>query len=67
MIYYSDGARGTALDNILRLREIVASVPGDALSFGDAQDIGHYLGVLADAIRNEQRGIEIERIKRRHR
>lgn len=65
MIYFTDEARNTALENIRRLRAIIAGIPGDHLSFGDAQEIGHYLGVLCGAIENEQREIRLREIRDR--
>lgn len=67
MIYYTDEARKNAIENIQRLIPIVASVPGDKLSFGDSQNINYYLKVLRDAIEAEQYNINRERRKRERR
>jgi len=67
MIYYTDEARKNAIENIQRLIPIVATIPGDKLSFGDSQNINYYLKVLRDAIEAEQYNINRERRKRKRR
>lgn len=67
MIYYTDEARKNAIENIQRLIPIVATIPGDKLSFGDSQNINYYLKVLRDAIEAEQYNINRERRKRERR
>lgn len=67
MIYYTDEARKNAIENIKILIPIVATIPGDKLSFGDSQNINYYLKVLRDAIEAEQYNINRERRKRERR
>lgn len=67
MIYYTDEARKTAIENIQRLTPIVATIPGNVLSLGDSQNINYYLKVLRDAIEAEQYNINKERRRRKRR
>ena len=67
MIYYTDEARKTAIENIKKLMPIVANIPGDVLSFTTASDINYYLSSFAEAIITEQYNIDRERRKRKRR
>ena len=67
MIYYTDEARKTAIENIQKLVPIVATIPGNVLSLGDSQNINYYLKVLRDAIEAEQYNINKERRRRKRR
>lgn len=58
MIYCSKEARDCALENLQNLRGILARVPGDVISLDTIGDVNHYLSVLSDAIRGEQREVE---------
>lgn len=66
MIYYTEQARATALNNIQRLRVRLAELPGDVLGYSDTSDIIHYLGVLTDAILSEQRQENLDAIRKRY-
>ena len=67
MIYYSDEARKTAIDNISRLIPLVATISSDTLSFTDAADINYYLSSFKEAIISEQYKIDRERRKAQRR
>ena len=64
MIYYSDKARETAKENISRLVQLVASVPGNVLSYNEASDINYYLLVLKNEIEREQNKVNRDRRER---
>ena len=66
MIYYSDKARETAKENISRLVQLVAGVPGNVLSYTEASDINYYLLTLKNEIEREQNKIDRERRERQY-
>ena len=55
MLYYSENARQSALENIARLRRVIATIPGNYLSYMDAENLGRYLDDLTMAIKEESR------------
>ena len=65
MIYYSDKARETAKENISRLVQLVAGVPGNVLSYNEASNINYYLLMLENEIEREQNKIDRERRERK--
>lgn len=67
MIYYCDKARETVKENISRLVKLVASIPGNVLSYNEASDINYYLLVLKNEIEREQNKINRERRERERR
>ena len=67
MIYYSDKARETAKENISNLVKLVASIPGNVLSYNEASDINYYLLVLKNEIEREQNKINRDRRERERR
>jgi hypothetical protein len=67
MIYYSDQARETAKENISRLVQLVASIPGNVLSYNEANDINYYLLVLKNEIEREQNKINRDRREKERR
>lgn len=67
MIYYSDKARETAKENISNLVKLVASIPGNIISYNEASDINYYLLVLKNEIEREQNKVNRERRERERR
>ena len=67
MIYYTDKARETAKENISKLVQLVASVPGNVLSYTDASDINYYLLVLKNEIEREQNKVDRDKRERQRR
>lgn len=65
MIYLTDEARETALANIQRLHILLAEKGASRLGTQETKDLLHYLGVLMDAIKNEQRGVDKRRLMAR--
>lgn len=62
MLYYSDKARGSAKDGIMRvIRNLTSVKPSEEFKLQDIEDAIHYLSVLADAIDSEQRSVNRER------
>ena len=62
MIYYSDEARGSAKDGIMKVICDLTSVkPNEEFKLKDIEDAIHYLSILADAIDSEQNLVNRER------
>lgn len=62
MLYYSDKARGSAKDGIMRvIRNLTSVKPSEEFKLQDIEDAIHYLSVLADAIDSEQYSVNRER------
>lgn len=62
MIYYSDEARGSAKDGIMKvIRNLTSVKPNDEFRLQDIEDAIHYLSILADAIDSEQNLVSRER------
>ena len=55
MIYYTERARATALNNIQRLRVRLAELPGNVLGHSETAAVLYYLSELSSAIESEQR------------
>lgn len=62
MLYYSDEARGSAKDGIMKvIRNLTSVKPNDEFRLQDIEDAIHYLSILADAIDSEQNLVSRER------
>lgn len=62
MIYYSDEARDSAKDGIMKvIRNLTSVKPNDEFRLQDIEDAIHYLSILADAIDSEQNLVSRER------
>lgn len=55
MICYNESARQSALENIARLQRVIATIPGNYLSYTDAEELRRYLDDLTMAIKEESR------------
>lgn len=62
MLYYSDKARGSAKDGIMRvIRNLTSVKPSEEFKLQDIEDAIHYLSILADAIDSEQYSVNRKR------
>ena len=61
MLYYSESARQSALENIAKLRKVIATIPEKYLNYLEAEELGGYLDTLTIAIKKESRMEETNR------
>lgn len=54
MIYYSNRARKTAINNIEKLVGVIMGMKTNELNFTDAMSICYYLNTLKDEIQKEK-------------
>ena len=54
MIYYSNKARKTAINNIEKLVGTIMKMKTSELAFSDAMEICYYLNTLKDEIKKEK-------------
>ena len=55
LLYYSNEARRSAIEEIRKLIQTVYAIPGNVLEYNDASAIARYLEKLADEIERESR------------
>lgn len=59
MLYYSNEARGSAKDGIMKvIRNLTSVKPSENFKLQDIEDAIHYLSVLVDAIDSEQNSVD---------